>query len=289
MYNVTKAVIPCGGMGTRFLPITKTIAKEMLPIVDTPVLSYIVEEAIDSGITDIMLIINDKKNDIKRYFTPDSELEDTLLAAGKTKYLQRLKNIYSRANICFGYQPKPLGSGDAVLRAKPFTGEEPFVLSWGDDLICADVPVMKQLLGAFEKVERPVVGVQTLYSDDIVKYGVAKVESGSDGLYKLSGIVEKPPLSELPSRLASLGRYVLTQDVYDAIKETKPGAGGEIQFTDALKLMCPNGVYAYEFTGKRYDMGDKFGSAQAATEFALKNAEFGDRYREYLKELAKTL
>ena len=288
MNKITKAVIPCGGMGTRFLPITKTLPKEMLPVIDTPVLSYIVEEAALSGITDILIIINEKKKDIKKYFSPDPELEDALLAAGKTTYLQRLKNIYSMANISFAYQPKPLGSGDAVMRAKSFTGDEAFCLSWGDDLIEAAPPVMKQLIGAFEKTGCPIVGVQRMDGDDIVKYGVAKVSESSGKLHRLEGIVEKPPITELPSRLASLGRYVLTPAVYDSLGKITPGLGGELQFTDALKLMCPD-VYAYEFDGKRYDMGDKFGSMQAITEFALKNEEIGEAYRKYLKKLAETL
>ena len=288
MQKITKAVIPCGGMGTRFLPITKTLPKEMLPVIDTPVLSYIVEEAALSGITDVLIIINEKKKDIKKYFSPDPELEDALLAAGKTTYLERLKNIYSMANINFEYQPKPLGSGDAVLRAKSFTGDQPFCLSWGDDLIEARPPVMSQLIGAFEKTLCPVVGVQRMDGDDIVKYGVAKVSESEGKLHRLDGIVEKPPLDRLPSRLASLGRYVLTPAVYGALEKITPGLGGELQFTDALKIMCPD-IYAYEFDGKRYDMGDKFGSMQAITEFALKNDEIGDKYKKYLKELAKTL
>lgn len=289
MIDITKAVIPCGGMGTRFLPITKTLPKEMLPIIDTPVLSFIVEEAVKSGITDVLIIINEKKKDIKKYFTPDAELEDHLLAAGKTTYLNRLKNIYSQAEISFAYQPKPLGSGDAVMRAEPFTGKDAFCLSWGDDLICADPPVMQQLKCAYEKTGKTVVGVQRIDSDDIVKYGVAKISESDGKLHKLSGIVEKPPISELPSRLASLGRYVLTHDVYEAIKQTPVGLGGELQFTDALKIMCDQGVYAYEFDGKRYDMGDKFGAMQATTEFSLKNDEIGAKYRAYLKELAAKL
>lgn len=289
MNKIVKAVIPCGGMGTRFLPITKTLPKEMLPVIDTPVLSYIVEEAANSGITDILLIINEKKKDIKKYFTPDAELEDVLLSAGKTKYLERLKKIYSMAEISFAYQPKPLGSGDAVLRAKSFTGDDAFCLSWGDDLICSAKPVMGQLIEAFERVSKPVVGVQKMSGDEIVRYGVADIEYSDGKLHKLRSIIEKPSLSELTSRLASLGRYVLTKEVYDYLENTQPGLGGEIQFTDSLKLMCPDGVYAYEFDGKRYDMGDKFGSMQAITEFALKNEEFGEEYRKYIKELAETL
>ncbi len=289
MNKITKAVIPCGGMGTRFLPITKTLPKEMLPVIDTPVLSYIVEEAANSGITDILLIINEKKKDIKKYFTPDAELEDALFRTGKTKYLERLKKIYSMAEISFAYQPKPLGSGDAVARAKNFTGDDAFCLSWGDDLICSEKPVMAQLIEAFEKTEKTVVGVQKMLGDEIVKYGVADIEYSDGKLHKLRSIIEKPPIDKLPSRLASLGRYVLTKEVYDAIANTSPGLGGEIQFTDALRRMCPEGVYAYEFDGKRYDMGDKFGSMQAMTDFAIKNEEFGEEYRKYIKKLAETL
>ena len=288
MQKITKAVIPCGGMGTRFLPITKTLPKEMLPIIDTPVLSYIVEEAAASGISDVLIIINDKKKDIQRYFTPDKELEDLLEAAGKTTYLSRLKRIYSMAEISFAYQPKPLGSGDAVMRAKSFTGDEPFCLSWGDDLICAEVPVMQQLTAAYYETGMPIVGVQRIDTDDIVKYGVADAHQSDGKLHRLNDIVEKPPLSALPSRLASLGRYVLSPSVYDALSGVKPGLGGEIQFTDALRRMCPD-VYAYEFDGKRYDMGDKFGAMQAITEFAVKNEEIGAKYRDYIKKLAERL
>lgn len=289
MKQITKAVIPCGGMGTRFLPITKTMPKEMLPVIDTPVLSYIVEEAAASGITDVLIIINQKKQDIQRYFTPDRELEDTLEKAGKTVYLDRLKRIYSMAEVSFAYQPLPLGSGDAVMRARPFTGDDPFCLAWGDDLICAEKPVMRQLAEAFSDVGKPIVGVQRMDTDDIVKYGVADAAQVTGRLHRLNDIVEKPPLSALPSRLASLGRYLMTKDIYDAIAATSAGLGGEIQFTDALRKLCPGGLYAYEFEGKRYDMGDKFGAMQAATEFALKNSEIGLKYREYLKQLVKTL
>jgi len=241
MTKITKAVIPCGGMGTRFLPITKTLPKEMLPIIDTPVLSYIVEEAIDSGITDVLLIINRKKMDIRKYFSPDPALEEHLLKAGKTEYLERVKRIHERANISFAFQEEPKGSADAVYKAKSFTGDESFCLSWGDDLICAETPVMKQLTSVYEEGMQAIVGVQRIDSDDIVKYGVADVKHSDGRLHNLSSIVEKPKLSEIPSRLASLGRYVLSSDIYKAIENTKPGVGGELQFTDSVKSICGNG------------------------------------------------
>ena len=290
MKKITKAVIPCGGMGTRFLPITKAVPKEILPIVDTPVLSYIVDEAIESGISDVLIIINEHKQMIKEYFTPNPMLEDLLEKSGKGDYAKMLKKIYSRANINFVYQDRPLGSAHAVLQAESFTGDEPFALAWGDDLIVGNPPVMSQLIGAYEKYGTSILGVQKVLTDDIVKYGVAKISHSEDRAHKCEGIIEKPALSEIPSRLTSLGRYVLTPSVYDEIRKTKPGKGGELQLTDTLNAMCStSGVYAYEFIGKRYDMGDKFGAVQATVEFALKNEQYGDKFREYLLDLIKTL
>lgn len=290
MNKITKAVIPCGGMGTRFLPITKAVPKEILPIVDTPVLGYIVNEAIDGGMTDILIVINRHKEMIREYFTPNAELEDKLAAAGKEDYAKMLKSIYSRANIEFAYQEKPLGSGDAVYRAKDFTGDEPFCLAWGDDLIVGDEPVMGQLAKAYETLGCPILGVQRFDGDDIVKYGVAAISESNGRAHKCRGIVEKPALGEIPSRLASLGRYVLDKRVYDEIERTPVGKGGEYQLTDTLNQMCGTcGVYAYEFIGKRYDMGDKLGATTATVEFALKSHEFGERFRAYLKDLATKL
>lgn len=290
--KITKAVIPCGGMGTRFLPITKAVPKEILPVIDTPVLAHIVNEAVNSGITDIMIVLPHGKAAIKEYFAPNAKLEDALSKAGKTEFLQIVKNTYSNANIVFGLQEKPLGSADAVAKAKPFTGEEPFCLAWGDDLICAEKPVMGQLSKAYEKCGTGIIGVQTWAGDDIVRYGVADVDKTPtfDGrLYNCRGIVEKPPIDKLPSRLAALGRYVLTRDVYAYIEKTTPGKGGELQLTDTLNMMCEDGkMYVYDFEGKRYDMGDKFGAVQATVEYALKGP-FKDEMREYIKRLAKTL
>ena len=290
MSKITKAVIPCGGMGTRFLPITKAVPKEILPIVDTPVLGYIVNEAIDGGMTDILIVINSHKEMIREYFSPNPELEDKLVSCGKTEYASMLKSIYSRANISFAYPEKPLGSGDAVYKAKGFTGNDPFCLAWGDDLIVGDEPVMGQLAAAYDELGCPILGVQRFDGDDIVKYGVAAVYESRGRAHKCSGIVEKPPLDKLPSRYASLGRYVLDARVYDEIERTPVGKGGEYQLTDTLNQMCGTcGVYAYEFIGKRYDMGDKLGATTATVEFALKSPEFGSRFKAYLKELVEKL
>lgn len=290
MTKITKAVIPCGGMGTRFLPITKAVPKEILPVVDTPVLAYIVDEAIASGITDIMIVLGQGKEDIRTYFSPTPELEEKLAAAGKTDFLEIVKRTYTRANIVFTMQDKPLGSGDAVARAKSFTGKETFALAWGDDLIHSAQPVMGQLMEAYYKSGKSILGVQTVLTDDIVKYGVAKVGAHDGRLYECLATVEKPPIDKIPSRLAALGRYVLSPEIYDEIANLKPGAGGEIQLTDALNSLCGKGrVCAYDFVGRRYDMGDKFGAVQATVEYGLRSPVYGGKLKEYILALAKEL
>ena len=289
MAKITKAVIPCAGIGTRFMPITKAVAKELLPIIDTPVLSYIVNEARDSGVTDILLVISPQKEGIRRYFTKDNQLMDKLSSAGKDDVVQVLENITKGINVSFVYQNEPKGSGDAVYKAKEFVGNDPFYLAWGDDLIVNSEPAMKQLGDAYEKANASIVGVQSMTSEDIVKYGVCKIKQSDGKLHYLSDIVEKPTLDKAPSRLASLGRYALSPIIFDYIEKTKVAQNNELQFTDALALLCKeNKVCAYEFEGKRYDMGDKFGAMQAYTEFALKS-EFGDKYKQYLKDLMKDL
>ena len=290
MSEITKAVIPCGGLGTRFLPITKAVPKEMLPVIDAPVLAYIVDEAIESGITDILIVLNRGKEAIKQYFAPSAELEDFLYKAGKHDLLAVVKKIASGASVNFTYQEKPLGSGDAVRHARSFTGNEAFALSWGDDLIYSDKPVIGQLIAAHKSTGKSILGVQSVFSDDIVKYGVAKVGERSGRSYDCLSVVEKPPLNEIPSRLAALGRYILTPDIYDELDALTPSHGGELQFTDALNALCgKGGVCAYDFEGRRYDMGDKFGSVQATVEYALRSSEFGADMKRYLKELSKTL
>lgn len=290
MTKITKAVIPCGGMGTRFLPITKAVPKEILPVIDTPVLAHIVNEAVDSGITDILIVLGRGKTAIKRYFTPTPQLEDALQKAGKTEFLEIVKKTYGRANISFARQEKPRGSGDAVRMARKFTGSDPFVLAWGDDLIYAQTPVMRQLMDCCERTGKSVLGVQTVADDSIVKYGVAAVGAADGRTYECLSVVEKPPLDALPSRLAALGRYVLTPAIYAEIDKLKPAAGGELQFTDALNALCAReGVYAYDFEGRRYDMGDKFGAVQATIEYGLRSRDMGNNLRAYLKELCKTL
>jgi UTP--glucose-1-phosphate uridylyltransferase len=290
MAKITKAVIPCAGMGTRFMPITKSVPKELMTIIDTPVLSYIVDEAKQSGVKDVLIVISPQKEGIKNYFTQDKILEEKLLSAGKQDVVDILNNITKGINFTFVYQNEPKGSGDAVYKAKEFVGNDPFYLAWGDDLIVNSYPVMAQLGDAYEKCGNNIVGVQSMFTDDIVKYGVGDVIKSEGKLHYLKNIVEKPPLNEIPSRLASLGRYALSPEIFDYIEKTPVGKNNEYQFTDALALMSKDGkVCAYEFDGKRYDMGDKFGAMQAYTEFALNSAEFGKKYREYIKNLAEKL
>lgn len=289
MKKVTKAVIACAGMGTRFLPATKAVPKELFPVVDTPVLAFIVDEAQKSGITDVLIVISPQKEAIKNYFTPSSSLEELFKKTGRLDIAEKL-NTTKNVNVSFVYQNEPKGTAHAVSLAKDFTKDEPFVLAWGDDLIDADVPVMKQLIDAYNEVGSSIIGVQTIKGNDIVKYGVAKIQQENGNFSRLAGFVEKPSLSELPSRKASLGRYVLTSAVYDAISRIEKGKNNEYQITDAINLMCTESeVYAFEFNGKRYDMGDKVGVIKANIEYALKNEVLYDELAKYLKEIAKTL
>jgi len=287
--KITKAVIPCGGLGTRFLPITKAVPKEMLPVIDTPVLGLIVDEAIKSGITDILIVQAPGKESIEKYFTDAPILEKKLKDSGNNAALLTLQNITKGASFSFATQAKPLGSGDAVLYAEKFAKGEPFVLAWGDDLIHSQIPVMGQLMQAYYKKQTAILGVQTVLTDMITSYGVADTagkQLDGDRCAKLNGIVEKPPLDKLPSRLAALGRYILTPDVFDIIRKTPFGKNGELQLTDSLNIMAQNGnLHAYDFSGKRYDMGDKFGSVCAIVDYALRDKTFGDKFKEFLKGL----
>ncbi|MCH5351741.1 MAG: UTP--glucose-1-phosphate uridylyltransferase [Clostridiales bacterium] len=283
--KIKKAIIPCGGMGTRFLPITKSIPKEILPVIDTPVLSYIVDEIIDSGINEILIILGKGKHAIKDYFTPSKKLERAL--KNKPEMLETVRRINRHADISFTLQDKPLGSGDAVMRARDFTGDEPFIMANGDDLIVSDIPATKQLADAYEAKEAVILGVQQVELSETSKYGIIRPTRTEGKTVWCDGIVEKPKVSP-PSRYAALGRYVFTAEIYGYIKNLKPEKGGEIQITDAILDMMKEGkVYAYEFDGRRYDMGDKFGAITATVDFALKNEKYGEKLREYLKSVVK--
>lgn len=289
--KVTKAVIPAAGLGTRVLPATKSMPKEMLTIVDKPAIQYIVEEAVNSGITDILIITNRGKGIIEDHFDRSPELEERLLASGKEDVYEQVVSISRLANIYFIRQKETKGLGHAVRCAKSFVGNEPFAVLYGDDVIIGEDPACGQLIRAYEKYGKAVVGIKEVPADAISKYSSLKVEKLDGNLYNCTDMVEKPKTKEEVLSLYSiLGRCVLTPDIFDVLDNTAPGAGGEIQLTDAMKALAQTvGITGVDFTGKRYDMGDKLGILQATVEIALQNPVLGDSFRTYLKELAKTL
>ena len=289
MKKVTKAVIPAAGLGTRVLPATKAQPKEMLVIVDKPLLQYIVEELIESGITDIVIVTGRNKNSIEDHFDFSYELENTLQKENKIGLLEKVDKISSMANIFYVRQNHPLGLGHAILKAKPFIGDEPFVIALGDDIVYnPERPVAKQLIENYEKYGVSIVGCQEVALEDVSKYGVVKpTENLDENTVAISDFVEKPSKEEAPSRLACLGRYLLDGKIFNYLEETKAGKGGEIQLTDAILKMLQDGekVVAYKFQGKRYDIGNKFGLLKANIEFGLKNDETKKELKEYLKSL----
>lgn len=288
--RIRKAVIPAGGLGTRFLPATKAIPKEMLPIVDTPTIQYIVEEAVKSGIEDIVIITGRTKRAIEDHFDKTAELEDTLRRTQKEKELAQMEAISSMANMIYVRQKEPLGLGHAVLSAREAVGDEPFAVLLGDDIVAGEQPALSQLLDVFSQYGAPVVGVQQVPWEETRKYGVIKGSPAGERLYRVEGLVEKPDPAAAPSNLAIMGRYILTPDIFDVLAETERGVGGEIQLTDALNtLQSRQPMYACEFGGRRYDVGDKLGFLEATCEFALTNPELRDPFARYVRQLAKRL
>lgn len=291
MKKVTKAVIPAAGLGTRVLPATKAQPKEMLVIVDKPSLQYIVEELVESGITDIIIVTGRNKNSIEDHFDFSYELENTLERDGKFELLKKIDDISSMANIYYVRQNHPLGLGHAILKAKSFIGDDPFVIALGDDIVYnPGAPVAKQLIDVYEKYGSSVIGVQEVESGDVSKYGIVKPANILDeNTVEMIDFIEKPSLEEAPSNLACLGRYLLSGDIFKYLETTEPGKGGEIQLTDAiLKMLNDNQkVVAYNFQGKRYDIGNKIGLLKANIEFGLRNEETRDDLIKYLKEEIK--
>lgn len=292
MKKVRKLVIPAAGLGTRFLPATKALPKEMLPIVDTPAIHYIVKEAIDAGIEDIIIITNETKHVMENYFDVNFELETRLRQSGKDKMADQVNKIAHMANVYYVRQKEPKGLGHAILCAKSFIGDEPFGVILGDDLVVSEKPALGQLIEAYNKTGTSVLGVQEVPHDQTYKYGIIKpVSDKNDGkLIQVEDFVEKPKVENAPSDYAVLGRYVLTPDIFDALVNTKPGVGGEIQLTDAIKATMSNHkLYAYNFDGQRYDTGDKFGYMKACIDFSLKNPETSEKVKQYIIDLAKDL
>ncbi len=287
---VRKAVIPAAGLGTRVLPISKACPKEMLPIVDKPAIQYIVEEAVAAGITDILIITNRGKGIIEDHFDHAIELEERLEAAGRMAELEEVRRITNMANIYFLRQKETKGLGHAVNCARSFVGDEPFAVLYGDDVIIGDDPACGQLCRAYEQYGKGVVGIKEVTREQIVKYCSLAVDSLGERTYSVSDMIEKPAPDQIMSLFSILGRCVLPPAIFDILDNTPPGAGGEIQLTDAMRtLAAQEGMVGVDYTGTRYDMGNKLGILQATCEVALSRPDLGPAFAEYLKELVKTL
>ncbi len=284
--SVTKAVFPVGGLGTRFLPATKASPKEMLSLVDKPLIQYVVEEAQLSGVVDAIFVTGRGKRAIEDHFDTIFELEHTLDRKGNRKLLEEVRKITNLANFSYVRQGEPLGLGHAILCARSLVGNEPFAVLLGDDLIRARVPALKQLFRAFKKLGGPVLAVQRVAGAAISEYGVIKGRRLDERTFQIIDLVEKPDPAQAPSDLAVIGRYVLTPAIFHYLEQTRPGRGGEIQLTDALRKMAVDyPLYAYLFEGTRYDAGNKQGFLQATVEYALANPELGPPFRRYLRSL----
>ena len=289
--KVRKAVFPAAGLGTRFLPATKAQPKEMLPLVDKPIIQYAVEEALASGIETIIIVTGRGKSAIKDHFDVSYELERILEERGQHDLLGIVRNVSDLIHVSYVRQKEALGLGHAILMARELVGEEPFAVLLGDDIIDAPVPCLRQMLDVYERFPASMVAIQEVPRETISHYGVisgspVQHNGRNDQLFQLSDLVEKPPAERAPSNLAIIGRYILEPEIFERLASTKPGAGGEIQLTDALRaLLRERPVYGWRFDGKRYDAGDKLGYLTATVEFALRSPDFGDAFRQYLKNL----
>lgn len=283
--TIRKAIIPAAGLGTRFLPATKAQPKEMLPIVDKPTIQYIVEEAVQSGIEDIIIVTGRGKRAIEDHFDKSYELEETLAKKGDYNRLEDVQNISKLANIHYIRQKEPLGLGHAIYCARRFIGNEPFAVMLGDDIVTSVTPCLKQLIERYNQFNASIVGVQQVKNEEVSKYGIIKIDNqAEEGLYKIASLVEKPKFGENPSNVAVMGRYILEPEIFEILERQEPGTGGEIQLTDAIcKLTESQNVYAYEFNGIRYDVGDKLGFLKATIDFALEREELIQELKKYLK------
>ncbi|MCM8711275.1 UTP--glucose-1-phosphate uridylyltransferase GalU [Clostridium sp. SYSU_GA19001] len=281
--KVKKAIIPAAGLGTRFLPATKAQPKEMLPIVDKPTIQYIIEEAVASGIEEILIITGRNKRAIEDHFDKSVELEQELEAHNKQELLSLVREISNMVNIHYIRQKEPKGLGHAISCAKTFVGNEPFAVMLGDDVVDSKVPCLKQLIDCYTEYKTTILGVQEVPLEDVSKYGIVKGMHIEDRVFKVKDLVEKPKVEEAPSNIAILGRYIITPQIFDILENTAPGKGGEIQLTDALRTLIQNeAMYAYNFEGRRYDVGDKLGFLEATVEFALKREDLQRPFMEYL-------
>jgi len=280
---VKKAVIPVAGLGTRFLPATKAQPKEMLPIVDKPVIQYIVEEAIESGIEEIIFVTGKHKRAIEDHFDSNFELEQMLEKKGKKELLRLVKDITQMVDIIFVRQKEPLGLGHAILTARPAVGNEPFAVLLGDEIMVSDVPALKQLIDTFDKYNCSILGVQAVPKEDVSKYGIVSGKEVEKGILKVECVVEKPPIHKAPSNIAIIGRYIFTPRIFELLKEVSPDKSGEVQLTDGIaKLNMVEAVYARQIDAKRYDTGSKLGFLKATVDFALSREDLGKEFYDYL-------
>jgi UTP--glucose-1-phosphate uridylyltransferase len=289
MMQITKAIFPAAGLGTRFLPATKAQPKEMLPLVDKPLIQYVIEEAVAAGIHSVTIVTGRGKNAIEDHFDVSYELEQVLEARGKADQLKEVRDISNMINVSYVRQKEALGLGHAILVARDLVGDEPFAVMLGDDIIDAEVPCMKQMMDLFEKLQATIIATCEVPHSEISHYGVIRgfpVEGFNGRVYRVQDVVEKPPATEAPSNFAIIGRYILTPEIFNVLEKTRSGSGGEIQLTDGIRLLLEQQpVYAYMFDGTRYDAGDKLGFLKATVEFALRRTDLGDDFRRYLRSL----
>lgn len=284
--KVRKAIIPAAGLGTRFLPATKALPKEMIPIVDKPAIQYIVEEALSAGIEELLIVIGRDKAAIEDHFDKSFELEKDLEERGKLELLHSVSQISHMADIHFIRQKAPLGLGHAVNKGRVFAEGEPVAVLLPDEIMDCGIPCIRQMIDVYEQHDCSVLGVRQVPRQEVSRYGIVDGEEMGEGLYRVRDMVEKPSVEEAPSNLAIIGRYVITPEIFDALERISPGAGGELQLTDALRLLhAKQGMMAKSVDGNRYDAGDKFGFLQATVELALKRPDLGPTFRAYLKEL----
>lgn len=287
--KIKKAVIPAAGFGTRFLPVTKSMPKEMLPLLNIPAIHYVVEEAVLSGIDDVIIITGRGKGSVEDYFDDNPELNMRLKKEGKEKLLEKIEKISSLADVHYIRQKEPRGLPDAILKAEKHIGDDPFAVLLGDDIIKSEKPCTKQLIEIFEKYNSSVLATLEISIEEIYKYGSIlgeKIDNKSDELFLLKDVVEKPRPEDAPSNIASIGRYIFTPEFFDCARKTKPSINNELQISDTIKLLLEKEkVYTYGFKGKRYDIGDKLGYIQAVIDFSIENPEIGDRVKDYINKI----
>ena len=286
--KVRKAVIPVAGLGTRFLPATKTVPKELLPIVDIPSIQYVVQEAVDAGIQEIIFVTGRGKDSIEDHFDEAPELEQVLAERGQTELVEKLRRLKEMTEVVSVRQKKPLGLGHAVLCSRDLVGDEPFAVMLADDLIDSDTPCIRQLLAIFEEKKESVIALMEVLPEEVHQYGVIKGQEIEKRLYQIQATVEKPPAKEAPSRMAIIGRYILRPEIFSILQKQPPGRGGEIQLTDGLaQLVRERQVFGCQFLGDRYDIGDKFGFVRATVAYALKRPDLKTKVKDYLKSVVR--